>query len=354
MRSHNVEPAPSGLSKSDWKGALWRPVKVVTLRAGLILGTLASNLRLKPALQGDWRRRYEKTRRDFMAADSAFRPSRQWSIISAFYRLVLRGKGLEDFKSTFGRFLSTYEPNNPWMFPAVHHLYYQLLKGRDAWGVLDELEEPSFGGGTVVDYGGRPLSLDLLQSVDELYRIVEHAGFKREDRVVFCEIGAGYGRLADLVLRVMPNASFLIVDLPESLLLSQYYLTALHAKTAAALYPESSEALAGLGKPGGPRLVFALPHQLQSVPANSIDVLVNVYSFMEMGRAQIDRYFQLADDIQVGFLYLKQHKREANIYDGALNSGENYPVRASWKRLYQATTVLFEHAFEAVYRVRAR
>ncbi len=59
-----------------------------------------------------------------------------------FYRLTLRARGLEGFKSTFGRFLSAYEPGNRRLFEAVHHLYIGELTRRDVWGLLDKLEEP--------------------------------------------------------------------------------------------------------------------------------------------------------------------------------------------------------------------
>ncbi|MCX5788593.1 MAG: putative sugar O-methyltransferase [Elusimicrobia bacterium] len=342
----------ASFSRADWSGALWRIVRVIALRARLIAKVLFGNLRLTHALRGDWRERYERSRRDFFAADPVFHPSKQWEIITRFYRLVLRAWGLERFKSTFGRFLSTYEPDNPWIFEAVHHLYRQALAARDAWGLLDTLEEPELGAGTYVMYGGRRLSLDLLQSIDELYRVREASGFERDDRVVFCEVGAGYGRLADVVLSAMPNASYLIFDLPESLLLAQHYLTVRHPHVKAALYPESSEAVKDPLAPGAPRLIFGLPHQLREVKRGSVDAFVNVYSFMEMSRKQIETYFGIIDRLNPGTVYMKQHKREANIYDRSLNTGENYPVPQGWKKSYEGTSTLFEHVFEAAYRLK--
>ncbi|MBI3289648.1 MAG: hypothetical protein HYZ74_09045, partial [Elusimicrobia bacterium] len=167
-------------SRTDWSGAIWRIVRVVALRVRLIGGVLIGNLRLTHALDATWRERYERSRRDLAAADAVFRPSEQWTIITRFYRLVLRAWGLKGFKSTFGRFLSTYEPSNPWLFEAVHHLYYQALKPRDAWGLLEKLEEPELGSGTYIVYRGKRVSLDLLQSIDELYRLRESMGFERE------------------------------------------------------------------------------------------------------------------------------------------------------------------------------
>jgi hypothetical protein len=149
----------------------------------------------------------------------------------------------------------------------------------------------------------------------------------------------------------MPNATYLIFDLPESLLLSQHYLTALHPAAKAALYPDSEKVVASAEALAGHRLVFALPHQLKLVPPGSVDAFVNIYSFMEMSREQIETYFGLIDRLQVSALYLKQHKREVNIYTNSLNTGANYPVRPAWRQVSEGTSTLFEHVFEAVWAV---
>lgn len=338
-------------TRTDWSGAIWRIFRVVALRIRLIGGVLLGNLRLTHALEPVWRERYDRARRDLAANDPVFRPSEQWTIITRFYRLVLRAWGLEGFKSTFGRFLSTYEPSNPWLFQAVHHLYDQALRPRDAWGLLDSLEEPALGSGTWIDYRGKRVSLDLLQSIDELYRLKEAMGFEKDDRVVFCELGAGYGRLAEVVLRAMPNATYMIFDLPESLLLSQHYLTTLHPEAKAALYPESEGVVGSAEAIRASRIVFALPHQMKLVPPGVVDAFINIYSFMEMSREQIETYFGLIDRLQASALYLKQHKREVNIYTNSLNTGSNYPVRPAWRKISEDTSTLFDHVFEAVWAV---
>jgi putative sugar O-methyltransferase len=346
-----TDSSPETMTQVDRSGAFRRIAEVVGIRLRLILGVLIGNIRLTHALRGDWRNRYERAKLDLAAADPVFQPSRQWTIISMFYRLTLRARGLEGFKSTFGRFLSSYEPGNRRLFEAVHHLYFGELSRRDEWGLLDKLEEPALGNGSWVLYRGKRLSLDLLQSIDELYRMKDALGFERNDRVTFCELGAGYGRLADVVLSAMPNASFFIFDLPESLLLSQHYLTTLHPGAKAALYPESVDVIGSPDALPSYRLLFALPQHMSRLPPGTVDAFVNIYSFMEMGRKQIEEYFRNIDKLAPKIVYLKQHKREVNIYDRALNTSANYPVRADWKQVYDGTSALFEHVFETIYRL---
>lgn len=339
------------MTRGDRTGAFWRIAEVIGIRLRLILGVLAGNLRLTHALRGDWRDRYERAKLDLSSADPVYQPSRQWAIISLFYQMTLRARGLDGFKSTFGRFLSAYERGNRRLFEAVHHLYREELSRRDVWGLLDRLEEPALGDGSWVDHRGKRLSLDLLQSIDELYRMKEALGFEQNDRVTFCELGAGYGRLADVVLTAMPNSSYMIFDLPESLLLSQHYLTTLHPEAKAALYPESADLIGSPEALRSHRLFFALPQFMSRLPPGTVDAFANIYSFMEMGREQIDEYFRCIDKLDPKLVYLKQHKREVNIYDSALNTSENYPIRPDWKQVHAGTSALFDHVFEAAYRL---
>jgi|CXWL01.1.fsa_nt_gi putative sugar O-methyltransferase len=348
---YNPSVKTAAAQKEDTRVSINRLIRALILKSGLIARVVLGNIRLTSALTGEWGARYQRSRKDFLAAEPVFHPGRQWTIGTLFFRMTLRGLGVKNFKSTFGRILSTYEPGNRWLFEAVHHLYYEALKPRDRWGLLEKLEEPDLGDGTYILYNGKRLSLDLLQSIDELYRVQDSAGFGQNDRVVFCELGAGYGRLADVVLSAMPNAVYMIFDLPESLLLSQNYLTARHPEAAAALYPASAESLAGPRKAGA-RLIFGLPHEMRAVKSGQVDAFINVYSFMEMNREQIDTYFTIIDGLQADTLYLKQHKREANIYDGSFYTSDTYPFRPYWTKSYEGTCVLFEHVFEAAYRLK--
>lgn len=325
---------------------------VVRLRAGLFAKTLLSNVRLRSQLRQPWRGRYARLRRDFYAHADTSSLSRMWSVISLFYRLSLRGEGLGRFKATLGRFLTTYEPHNPKMLEALIHLYVSALRQRDVWGLLDTLEEPDLGGGDAILYRGKRVSVDLLQSIEELYAIRDAVGFQQDDSVVFCELGAGYGRLAHVVMCAMPRAKYVLVDLPESLLLAQYYLATLHPDAPAALYPESAACLATAQALAPYRLIFALPHLLPRLPRQYVDVFVNTYSFMEMPPEQIERYFRTIDELEVGYFYTKQHKQESSPFESVIMNDDRYPIRPHWTQVYHRTATFRDQVFEAAYQVR--
>ncbi|MBI4422556.1 MAG: putative sugar O-methyltransferase [Elusimicrobia bacterium] len=348
------EEAQAALSKGDRLSALHRIFSAIVLSRVLLTRMVLGNLRLTPKLDLQWRARHRAARKQLVTADPVSAPSGTWKLMNFFFRLVLRGLGLSDFKSTMGRFLGAHPPRHPTFFEAVHHLYRTALERRDKWGLLESLEDPSVGKGDFVMHRGKRLTVSFLQSIDELYRMQSVLGFERNDPVVFCEIGAGFGRLPQVVLSAMPNARYLIFDLPECLTLSQYYLSTVHPDWKLALYPESKEIFRAPETLKDYRVAFGLPHLLRELPKDTVDVVVNIYSFMEMPPAQLEAYFSVFEDLKVGHLFIKQHKCEINVFDSAVYTPKTYPVRPHWKLLYEGTSELYEHVFEAVYRVTGR
>ena len=340
------------LSASDRAFYVRRLARVLALRGPLLARAMAGHLRPDRSIDAEWRARYERAVDDLQANDPVFHPAKQWRFISFLFRRMMRGFGLADFKSTFGRFLAAYEPHNPRYFTALHHVYWSALEKRDQFGLLAKLEEPALGEGDAVVVNGRRVSIDLLQSVDEFYRIVEVMGWKQDDHVTFAEIGAGYGRLAHVVLTAMPNSRFLIFDLPESMLLSSYYLTTLFPEAPVLLYPESATAPDAKERWQTARIAFGLPHQLKTLPRGTVDAFVNIYSFMEMSPQQVATYFDAIEAIDPRVLFIKQHKHEVNLLEQSLLNAKAYPVRAAWKLAYEGTSALYEDVFEAVYRIR--
>jgi len=344
--------ATPALSASDRAFAVRRLARVMALRGPLLARAMAGHLRPDSRIDAQWRARYERARQDIEKADPIFRPAKQWRVIGFMFRRMIRGFGLHDFKSTFGRFLAAYEPYNRRYFEALHHVYWSALEKRDTLGLLGRLEEPDLGRGDVVMVHGRRTSMDLLQSIDEFYRMKEVMGWGANDAVTFAEIGAGYGRLAYVVLSALPNARYRIFDLPESLLLSQYYLTSLFPDDPVLLYPDSADAPDAAKRAGTARITWGLPHQLRDVPPRSVDMVVNVYSFMEMSTPQVAAYFDAIERLDPKGLYIKQHKHEVNVLETSLLTSELYPVRPTWKLAYEGTSQLYEDVFEALYRIR--
>jgi putative sugar O-methyltransferase len=128
-----------------------------------------------------------------------------------------------------------------WVYRAYVSMLASVLSRHDELGLLDgRVQEPRIGNPLIVRYRGVELSQDLCNSVHEFYRVVGHlpAGAGRAPRVA--ELGAGYGRLAFVFLKAMPEVRYCIIDIPPALCLAQWYLTTVLPGVAAFRFREFS------------------------------------------------------------------------------------------------------------------
>jgi SAM-dependent methyltransferase len=119
-----------------------------------------------------------------------------------------------------------------------------------------------------------------------VYRILDRCRQRRFARTKLhvLEIGAGYGHVAEQLLRRLPIERYVICDLPQNLFLSSFYLQA-----------NSPEREVRFIRPGEPedssgQLTFLVPPFLSEVTGR-FDLVINSYSFQEMSRASVDEYF---------------------------------------------------------------
>jgi putative sugar O-methyltransferase len=206
-----------------------------------------------------------------------------------------------------------------WHAVAVAALW-EIARRRDASHVLERFQEPELGEPPSVRHRGRLISEDLAHSVLEFATINEAGGLPAPGSLVI-ELGAGYGRLAWLLLSAVPELRYVVCDIPPALAIAS-------------------------------GLAFLLPHQLGALPSLEADLFVNVSSLHEMRPDQIALWFELIDRHTVGRFYTKQWVRSVNVFDDLVVLREDYPVPQHWEALVDRDVQIPPDFFEAVYRVR--
>jgi putative sugar O-methyltransferase len=299
---------------------------------------------------------YERMKCENDASGPLYRAGEFWARLNRQHAEAIWGGGLRNLRDEyFNRTFSGPEPESRQVYRSLLFLYYKHVKQVDSDGFLETHQDPAVGGTSdQEDFFGMSYSLDFLQSVEEAYRIRDSwtlAGRRGSPRVIV-ELGAGYGRLAHVCRKMMPECSYLILDLPEALICAQSWLSRVLnndvipyevAGNATDFARESLEA----GK-----VFMLLPHKIEAIRDNAVDVFVNIYSFAEMPVASIANYFQHVNRITDGILYMKQRKMEVNLLDGVSVSEATYPVPKEWKRLFRSTSTLYDKFFEAAYSTR--
>lgn len=239
----------------------------------------------------------------------------------------------------------------------VHQLFVALLweyvRRGDHLGILDRLEEPELGHPVTVTYCGRRISQDMCNSAHEFYSMVDALPGGAPGGTGVLELGSGYGRVAWVFLRELPQVRYVLCDIPPALAVAQRYLTTLFPDRRIFGFrhfdhhDEVAEELAQA------QIVFLTPNQLEILEPLGVGLFVNISSLHEMRPEQIEYYLGQVDRHCAGSFYTKQWKRSVNRADGLVINREDYPIPAAWEMIYSRNHPIQTAFFEALYRVRS-
>jgi len=298
---------------------------------------------------------YAEMVEDNQKARDCYKAGKFWASINEEFADFLWAGALKNLRNEYlnRRFAGPY-PGNRQVWNALLWLYYQTLQKIDTLGFLKTGVEPSIGGDAdqeLID--GRPMSLDFLQSVEEAYQLqrawssVELAGSPQ----LIVELGAGYGRLAYVCRRMFPDCTYVVLDLPEALICSSYWLN-LALPGEVVPYRESRQVTHFTREILLSRKVWTLgAQQIERITPKSVDAFANIYSFAEMPPSVIENYFSQIDRVTRGVFYSKQRKFENNVVDKVQISAKTYPVKPHWRELFEQTSTLYESFFEMAYKI---
>lgn len=178
---------------------------------------------------------------------------------------------------------------------------------------LDQFPLPWLGSPSVIDFEGNPASVNYLQNLRLFIEIITvlNQVLKEPKPLRVVEIGAGYGGLAYFLLKNGIAETYTIIDLPENLKLSAFFLTQ-SFQNKNCFVSSSREPLSSSKNLG---LTFVPPGNISSIENWSFDLAINTDSLGEMPAETAKSYIKwihehLVDD---GCFYTKNgHCRGAD------------------------------------------
>ena len=232
-------------------------------------------------------------------------------------------------------------------------VFYELTKRKDTKNLLSKLEEPLVGNPIKINYDNKIIGFDICNSLLEYYAMSDVVGFSKKDTSVICELGAGYGRLAYVLMKIHPNYKYVIFDIPPALYVSQVYLSKLfpekrifkfrHFRNFSEIKKEYNES----------GLCFFTPNQLEFFPENEVDVFINISSLHEMRKDQIEKYHELINKVTDGYFFSKQYPDIIRLGDELTGAYEvpfdKYPIPKNWKLIFKKIDELNPRFVEAMY-----
>ena len=162
---------------------------------------------------------------------------------------------------------------------------------------MNRLEEDDLFGNYTFHIGGKCVSRDLLDSINEIYFLDRHLNLSSRNHTTILDVGAGYGRLAHRMVNALPTISqYLCTDaFAISSFICEYYIRYRNIENRAKMIP-----------------LFEIEEAIQK---NHVDIAVNVHSFSECRPSAIDWWISLLAQSNVRYLMIVPNADELQTND---------------------------------------
>lgn len=330
---------------------------------------------------------------ELLKAPKIYRPSKFWDSLKDNHIRELRDIGLENFKRTINRRYFNWgilgimaQQMSPLMrmlrrfnfspifeskienhrfdakgikklnlFSATfYRIYvaalYDYVSEIDTKKVLAKLQEPRLGNPIIVKYKNKIISQDLCNSTHEFYSIMGKAEIN-DKKIAIAELGAGYGRVGYVFLKMLPQSSYSIIDIPPALYVAQEYLSAVFPEEKIFRFRPFKRFSDVKEEFESSRIRFMLPHQMELLPKKYFDIMMNINSLQEMDSRQISNFMNLFGRLCKGYFYMKQWQRSI-VKDNSYISENEYPIPKTWKKIYSNQHSIQSMFFEALYKAK--
>lgn len=165
------------------------------------------------------------------------------------------------------------------------------LQKRDTRNLLVPENSAMGGFGHVTDYG--LINIDTLKFYESLIAM-DRFGLlpdAESERQIVAEIGSGWGGFAYQFKTLFPNTTYLLIDLPHTMLFSATYLKTVFKGSKFLLFDgadHSSEDFKHYD------FVFMPPAGFEQI--GKLDLMINMVSFQEMAESQVENYIAMAKE----------------------------------------------------------
>jgi putative sugar O-methyltransferase len=264
-----------------------------------------------------------------------------WVVFSAQF------SGYSDKKN---KHIKSFNIASAYLYKIYISMLWYFVSKIDTHRLLRKICEPEVGNPFIVLVDGCTVSQDLCNSVHEFYQSGSDTALDGREYNIL-EIGAGYGRLADVCLRALPQATYCIVDIPPALYLSQQYLSLLYPNEKIFCYREFVDFEEIQQEFEACRIRFLAAHQIELLPSKIFEQVLNISSLHEMTMPQIENYFTQIDRLCRGTFYTKQWRVSRAKVNGFIIREHEYPVPRSWKCRYHERHPIQKMFFEALYEI---
>jgi putative sugar O-methyltransferase len=159
--------------------------------------------------------------------------------------------------------------------------------------LLASSAESLAGNNLCVNYQGKRLSEKVLFHTLITDDVLKHVPFNHQEQNFILDIGAGYGGLARILKYYIPHSTYILIDLPESLMLSAYFLKYNFPDKKIALLDDIINELNHFNDIMKKYdFIIIPPSILKSIKTESIDLVINTASLGFMAEEYLTFYLE--------------------------------------------------------------
>lgn len=179
------------------------------------------------------------------------------------------------------------------------------------------------------DHKGFKIDSNEIFIIKWLYDLKDFIFLKKNK--IFCEIGAGYGALARMI-QSNTNCKYIIIDLPEALFLSAYFLNKNFNRKKICLYSDLKSQNIDK-KILNEYDIFVLPPWVKFNKDINFDFVINTRSFSEMNYFTINKYFDFINKhLKKDGFFLNINRYEKSTVGHSIKFFK-FPYGPKWEKL---------------------
>jgi putative sugar O-methyltransferase len=186
-----------------------------------------------------------------------------------------------------------------------YHRHAKIVKKE----ILFSLSESYAGNNLCVHYRGVRLSIPILFHSVMVDNIINNTSFSKRPTIL--EIGAGYGGLARILKTYIPNSCHILVDLPETLCYTSYFIAYNFPDKKVAYLSNILDRLDEFDSLIEEYDFILIPPWVSRyIPNSSVDLVIDTYSMSEMSEIYAKYYIGHIDrTLNIGGYFYSINKR---------------------------------------------
>ena len=201
------------------------------------------------------------------------------------------------------------------------------------------------------------ISQDLINSIIDLYemeKIKKISGLNTSQENVILEIGAGNGRMADAILSLFSNKKYIICDIPLASYLAFFRLNKSFSnkKISCAFDTDNKNDLEK--KIFDNDIIFILPHQINLLKHNLVDITLAFDCIHEMDKNTIKFYMENIDKFSKFFFMKVWEKTKVPFsFFNTLSVHDNsYFIKKSWQSIEKKNSLFPNNFFNLSFKIK--